>query len=469
LKLAVVASAVAAALHLPWALDLFVPGAGWQAMGGVDPTGAEGLGIGQLLRFQTEASGGLLLAWGIPVAAALPLLVGSGWRFAWAGRLWFVALSCWTLVWLAGHDALPASLPGATFLLVPASAALALAVAIGVSSVEQDVRTGPLGARQVLSAVATLALVLALLPTLGGALNGRWGTPTTDFDRAITALDADGRGSQGAFRVLWLGHPDVLPLGSHRLADGLSYGISSNGSPRLLELWPGRADGGQALAGDALRLAAGGETQRLGRLLAPLGIRFVVVPERAAPERAGTPPRPFPPELRRSFDAQLDLRGSDVDPAVVLYENAAWAPTRIQLTDGAAETVARANSLFGPAIGLDLTQAEAVLTRRTGRLRHEGEVDVGVVYVAESASGGWRLEVDGREVPRLDALGWANAFEVEEGGSATLRYETSPIRWLAIGAQVLLWAAVLAWCAGRRVLLGRVLAPVRSRRSGGRP
>lgn len=462
-KVALGASGIAVVLHLPWSFDVFVPGAGWHVLAGVDPVGLDGFSIFELLRFQSTPSRSEVLAWGLPLAAALPLLVGRGWRLAWAGRLWMVALACWMLVWLGGHEGFPVPLPSAGFLLVPASAAVALAVALAVSSVELDVRTRPLGAAQALSTVAAVALVVALLPTVGATFDGRWGMPTAGFGQSFQSLTADDPAVDDAYRVLWLGHPDVLPLGSHRIADGLSYGISGDGSPNLLELWPGRTDGGAALVGDAVRLALAGETQRLGRLLAPIGVRYVAMPERAAPERTGLPLRPLPPGLRRALGSQLDFRGLDVDAALLLYENAAWAPRRIQATEETAETIVGSNSLFGNAVALDLSGADAVLPRRTGRLRYEGEVEPGVVYVAEAASNSWRLLVNDREVPRSDALGWASTFEVADGGPATLLYRTSLVRRLAVLLQVALWAAVIAWCAGHARFLEELVTSLRDR------
>ena len=72
----------------------------------------------------------------------------------------------------------------------------------------------------------------------------------------------------------------------------------------------------------------------------------------------------------------------------------------------------------------------------------------GTVFVGEGASSDWQLTVDGKAAKRSPAFGWANAFEVPAAGQATLRYDTSPIRWVAVVAQALCWLAVL-WLALR--------------------
>jgi hypothetical protein len=83
--------------------------------------------------------------------------------------------------------------------------------------------------------------------------------------------------------------------------------------------------------------------------------------------------------------------------------------------------------------------------RRTGHATYRGEVPAGPVYVAEAAAPGWQLEVNGRSAGRSRALGWANAFRVDQRGPATLRYRTSPLRWAAVLLQAIVWTALLVY------------------------
>jgi hypothetical protein len=442
LGVALGSSAVAVVLHLPWALDL-LGGGGWEAVGGVSPLGVDTLALGDLLRFGTGAGTASALHWGLPAAAALPLLIGRGWRLTWAGRAWFVALAAWALAWTAGRDLLPMSLPPADLLLVPAAAAISLSVGTGMAAFERDLPGYRFGLPQAASVVVAVVLALATLPTVGATLDGRWGLPRADFHTSLSVLEAPEVEREGSFRVLWLGHPDVLPLGGHPLADDLSYGISTDGVPRLSDRWAAPPDGDHALVEEALELAAAGRTQRLGRLLAPMGIRFLVLPERAAPEREGTPRRPLPSGVPRVAEDQLDLRRIEVDPAVTVFENVDWAPVRAALPAAEGQVVVGSQSLFGAALAADLSVARPVLRERTGHLRFGGTVPDGVLYLAEASSDRWELEVGGQPVERRRAAGWANAFMVEQPGEAALRYRTSPLRWLAVAGQVLLWVVTL--------------------------
>lgn len=435
------AAVVAAVLHLPWALD-FVPvagGSGWSAMAGISPLGTDDLGVGELLRLETGKVGLSAFGWAVPLAAALALFVGRGWRFTWAARAWTVALVCWALVWAGGRDLTGVPLPPAEVLLAPAAAALALAAAAGLAAFEHDLPGYRFGWRQVASLVAAGGVAVATVPVLMGAVDGEWGTPGSDFDRTLAFMESDEVAEAGAFRVLWLGDPEVLPVAGSRLDEGLAYGLSRNGASSLTARWAGGLGSSGHLVGDALRLAAEGRTERLGRLLGPLGVRYLVLAEQAAPARDETLHRPLPPGLVATVGQQLDLRRIDVDPALVIYENAAWLPVRAALGQDAAVD---APELFPAAVRQDLSASAPVLGQGS-HARFRGEVPAGRLYVAETSSPRWQLRTDGQGAEREEALGWANVFTVDEAGPATLRYRTSPLRWLAVAGQAALWFLVL--------------------------
>jgi len=69
--------------------------------------------------------------------------------------------------------------------------------------------------------------------------------------------------------------------------------------------------------------------------------------------------------------------------------------------------------------------------------------------------GRWRLEVDGERADHTKPFGWANGFAITEGGDATLRYDTPPLRYLVLALQTLVWIWAL-----RTVLRLRLNPPV---------
>ncbi|MCU1485015.1 MAG: hypothetical protein JWN67_1761 [Actinomycetia bacterium] len=448
---AIGASGVAAVLHVPWTIDFLLPGSDWWGLGGVAPLVEHAPSVADLLRFHTGSGPLSVLGWAVPVAAALPLVIGRDWRFAWAVRCWCVALACWSLAWAGGQGLLGVALPPAEVLLAPAAAALSLSVALGAVAFERDLRGYHFGWRQVASLVAGAAVLLSVVPVLAGSIDGRWDLPSSDDAASLSFLRRPALQTEGSFRVLWLGDPEVLPVAGFRLDDDLAYGFSENGVGSLTERWSAPTYGATPLVADALLLAARGDTERLGRMLGPLGIRYVLLADRAAPDRTGATRRPVPAGLAATVGRQLDLRRIDVDPALTLYENTAWVPERARIQGQAATEALAAGSSLRTSAANDLTAAaDPVLTDRAGSARYTGHVDAGTVYVADAASSAWQLRVDGRTAKRSKALGWANRFEVASGGEATLRYRTSPLRWAAVAVQLALWLGVAAWLVRER-------------------
>lgn len=438
----------AAVLLVPWSLDFVLPGSQASALPGVGSAPALAPGLGQLLRFETGPLGAPPLGWAFVAAATLPLLVGRGPRLAWAARMWAVALTCWGLAWAAGRGWLEVGAPAADVLLAPAAAAVALSVALGLVAFEIDVPGYRFGWRQ-LAPTATLAVaVLGLLPVAGAALGGRWNLPREDLAGLLSWMPEQRR--EGAFRVLWLGDPEVLPLTGWRLGDGVAYATSRNGPPDATSLWPGGDPRHAERLAEAVGVARRDGTTALGHLLAPAAIRYVVVPLSAAPTRSHAPNRPPPPDVVAALDAQVDLKKLQGDDAVLVYENAAWAPGRARL---APEVKTDAGRSGLPGLRhLELAGSAPVLPEVVSPTRFSGPLAAGDrVFLSEASSSRWKLRVGGATAPRQEAFGWANAYTVPAAGDATLRYRTSPLRYAAVAGQLALWVlAVRRLLAGRR-------------------
>ncbi len=444
------ASVVAVIVHVPWSVDLLLPGSTWWGLGGIAALAPDRVPVTELLRFGSGTAAPSLLGWATVAAAALPLLIGKAWRLSLAVQVWSVALGSWGLAYVAGLELLPVPLPPVSLLLVPGAAGLAFAAALGLVAFEQDLRGYRFGWRQVASIVAGAAVFIGALPTVLAAFDGRWSTPDADFAGTLGFIDEPEAVVEGEGRVLWIGHPASLPVGGQRLTDDLGFALASSGAPDITERWALPGPGATRLVVDALELAAAGRTDRLGRLLAPLGVRYLALPSSVAPDRTGAARRPIPDGLLATTGRQLDLEAIDVDPAVSLYENAAWAPVAVVLPEGAVDAFGGERPIFEAVAPLDLADAPAAV-RPTRHLRAEGEVPAGTVYLAEAAADGWELRVDGEVAPRSQALGWASSFEVAEGGEATLRYRTDPLHWLAVAAQLALWSALVVVVATGRL------------------
>ncbi len=431
-------------LLLPWSAGVVTH---VHAFFGPGPGPGAAPSFARLARFGVGPVGRGPLSWGLLVAATLPLVVGRSWRLAWAVRLWTLVLISLAWAYLAGVGALAA--PPVDVLLAPAATGLSGAVALGVAAFEQDLPGYRFGWRQAVSGVAAAGLAVTLLPVLADSIGGRWQLPTTGPSAVLSSLD---RGRGGDYRVLWVGAPAALPLASSPLGPGRSWAwaTSFDGLPDLTGTWSGGPAGGAAVVAADLRLARQGLTTRLGRLLAPLGVRYIVVPRADAPSGSGAAAVGVPSALVQRLALQTDLEAVGADPNYLVYSNASWLPVRAEVAGGAAlpsrpsdrELVASSLGPARPALtGVHSAQA-------TGKVSG-GER----IYVAATYQPGWRLVVDHRSLRPVRALGVGMSWTIPAGisGRAVLRPGAGSLRlaaqWLIAG----LWAVAitLAVVAGR--------------------
>ena len=125
-------------------------------------------------------------------------------------------------------------------------------------------------------------------------------------------------------RILLIGADGTLP-GMERQGEGYSYRLLKAGPPTLEQAWLApRAVGDLALA-DVLSRLADSETLRPGELLAPFGVRWVVVDQETG--------------FSENFTAQLDLRILAATEDTVVYENLMARPRSDGPFVGAWESV----------------------------------------------------------------------------------------------------------------------------------
>jgi hypothetical protein len=236
--------------------------------------------------------------------------------------------------------------------------------------------------------------------------------------------------------------------------DGTSWAIIDDDPLDARDRWAPPTNDTAELITTALDEMASSSTLRAGRLLAPLGIRFVVVPEFDGVVSTIDDPLPPPEGLLSALESQLDLVGVIPElPTLERFENRAWIPTQALLTGdaAAASTAAGADVL----VRSDLSDAEPVFIGSDALSGTSQTLDPGVVTLAVPDDDRWTLSVDGEQLASRSAFGQTTAFDVADGGSATLRYETSVARIVLVLLQALLWAAALLAAGRVRVPVGR--------------
>ena len=420
--------AAAGGLVLAWLLNF---PAGPTSLGevfsaaGARPDPAGDLTVAELLRFATGSAVESSLVWGLLVLAALALAVARESRFTWVVRAWCLVVVSVLVALASEHGWSPWDLPRPEVLLAPAGFGLALAAAFGAAETVGGTAAGP-RLRWLPAGVGLAALIVGGIPALALTLDGRWGTPRGDFTTPLATVQEESR--LGAFRVLWVGHPDVLPLGGWELDDRLVFATSTAVPPDVGLQWPGSQPPEADRLRDAWREAMSGETDRMGERLAPLGVRYLIVMERIAPEPFGDLAEPAPPLVQARLGAQFDLERQESRAGVAVYRNIAWRPSRTLLA-GTGEVTPEA--LAAPP-NLALPDFDPPAEAR-------GALAAGSTLYLADASDGWVLEVGGARVDPRPALGWAQSFPTGAGGEATLRHEPGA----ANVTRLVLWALVV--------------------------
>ena len=328
----VAGAAVAAVLNLPWLLD------GLSSLFGDRMGGGHGSSWAELLRFDTGPFGDDRLGWALPVAAVLPLALANDYRLAWAVRGWTLYLGSAAVALSAEQGWSPVPLPRPEVIQVPGAVGLAIAAAMGVAAFQVDVRRYRFGWRQFVPLTALVALVAAMIPLLAVVAGGHWNATDDDYADIVPFTDNSARdGDDREGRVLWIGHPDVLPLGSWKLDDGLSFAVSDRGVfPTVAQRWVGELDDRTDQVGQAVVGAPREGTKRLGAELSQWGIDTILVAERLAPAPYGDLSQPAPEWLFDMLDGQLDLAPGSLTAGIATYHNTALIPPTAELSVAAS-------------------------------------------------------------------------------------------------------------------------------------
>ncbi len=428
--LALLGSIASVVLLSPWSWSLI--GADTETLGLRE---RPPLSIGEVLRFDIGPARAGWITLGLLAAAAVPLVIASGPRLWWATRAWLLTLASFALVWLPTRLSATAAVPAPEGVLVPAALGLAVAAGLGVSALLDDMRRSRFGWRQVSAVAAAVGIALPLLAFGVDAGSGRWQLPSSDWPTAVSWMsDVPAR---GGFRVLWIGDPAALPVDG-KIVDGIGYGLTRDGGGDARALWAATGSAADDGLGRALLVARGGDTARLGHLLAPLGVRYVVAVSQFAPDHGAV--KPVDGVLADALGRQLDLSVSRVDDGAIVYANDAWIPRRAVVPTG---TSVEATSGTGFGV-VSASTAPAFAKGVVGPVHRSLAVGPGTLLWSEAADRGWHANAPGLDLVRSNAFAWTNAFALPAHASVGIHYEAGRTRGVLIWLEVVLWVAALA-------------------------
>ncbi len=441
-----VAALVATILLLPWSWSVL--GSQVSAFGA--PVGSQGqLSLGDVLRFHTGHFGSGLAGWAVLVVAALPLFIGRGWRLAWAARLWLVALVSFASAWAASRGGSrlcpsrwrwhrrPPLWPVRPPSVPPHSSSISPGIgSAGVSWPPASPRWRWLW-RSYRSWPRPEAAAGTFLPPTPDQCWPSCPTPTA----ATTGFCGSGTPTPCRWPVeSWIPEWPTEP--------------PSTGSRARRSCGTARTPGATPQLASDLKLVEDRLTTKLGHLLAPAGVRYLVIPNHNGPSGSGAVAVPTPAALLAGLALQTDLQVLDVgDTNYSVYENAAWAPARTLLSSAAQVVASQGEGSRRSVQQLDMSGSDPVLTG-SDPSSSSGSVPAGsTVYMAATRSGGWRLDAAGKSVAPRPAFGWGMSFSVPAGTGAaagtaaaipaTLAFH--PSLWAPFGQtiEILLWLAAV--------------------------
>jgi GT2 family glycosyltransferase len=435
---------VAVALLAPWAVGTAWAGRAWVTVFGLPNSAATAPDWGEIVRFAVGPAARSPVVWLMVAAALLPLVIGRGSRLVWASRLWVMALASWGLALAAYRGDMGSFAPSGPVVLAPAALAVAACVGLGISAFENDLAGREFGWRQLTGVLALVFVGVGLLPVVVSAGGGRWDMPSSGAEEPLAFLTHPS--TAGVSRVLWLGDPRSLPVGAWSLQPGLAYALTPEGLPDTQQVLTPAGPGPAAQVADAVRLALSGGTVHLGRLLAPAGVRYVVVIEGLAPSTVGNAPAsvsaPPPAGLQQDLLEQDDLQVVPGEQGVQVYENGEFVP--VTAARGAPLPAGQDWSYPRPT---DVSGWQPALTPLTGGTAATGPVPAGTVYAGYAPSGRFPLTVSGRTATQKPAFGWAAQYPTT-AGHAALSYSAFPYVPLAVLLELAAWVVLVVALAG---------------------
>lgn len=445
------AFSTAVVLNMPWSLR-FLSSDGWSAIAGIEGAGGRELGWWDALNFGIGRTtlGGLIMLLYVPLVVA-PIIARHS-RFIWALRGLVLVIGGITLTTLNVSGRLPIRLADNGVILAMAAMGLSIGVAVTVLSLGVDVLGGRFGWRQPTAILSLVVIPVGILPVTTMALSGRWNQPSTTLYAQISELIGDS--SEGDFRTLVIGDARLAVSGSHEIGDGLAYSILGNSRATLLDRWTPEPKAVDRLVRPLIDAVAQGSTLRVGRIMAPLGIRYVVVPLVDRVHSTSSAPLTPPGGLVESFSGQLDLEKVYSPPSMVIFENSQWIPLSSLLSSTAL--VASETGGASALVSSELSGSTPILVGTTASRPKTEAIGPGRVHWGIPFDSGWSLRRDGTTITGRPSFGSVMYFDVPEGGTVSLAYSKPITRQIWVVLQVFLWGAVVIAAVQPRLRRKRV-------------
>jgi hypothetical protein len=379
-----------------------------------------------------------LLAVGLFAPLVVSQIVARSSRVAWTMRSLMLVLPTSALIVVNTSSVMDVRTPKTDLLLVVVSCGVALGAATVASFVFDDDAASTFVWWKPLAALALLGVVVGSVPTLVAAVDGRWNQPETTLSQLFAQLPENP--PEGDFVTLYVARPKVLPLRGSRLSNDIAFGVARDGELTLRAQFVSSQSDLDAAVGHIVSLVINNGTIRAGRLLAPLSVRYVVVPIVDGGVSTSEEPLAPPVGLLDGLAQQLDLRRTYTASDLVIFENTAWLPT-LSVLD---ESTALASQQAGDSALVSARLRALAPLPLVGDIASERRaIDPSTVHLAVPYDDGLTLRVGATDVKSRVAFGGTTAFDSPTAGIADINYDTSFGYQLQVLVQVLLWLALV--------------------------
>jgi len=379
-----------------------------------------------------------VLAVGLVVPLAVSQVVARSTRVVWTMRAIFLVVPVSSLIVVNRSSLIDLRTPATEVLLVVVSCGVALGAATLASFVVDDESATTYRWWKPLVALAVVGVVVGSVPTVTATVDGRWGQPTTTLSQLLAQLPTNP--PEGDYATVFVARPEVLPLRGSRLGVDIAVGVARDGELTLRDRFDTSTSDLDATVARIIDHVVASETIRAGRLLAPLAVRYVVVP--IVDGAASTPDEPLAPPvgLIDGLAQQLDLRRTYTASDLVIFENTAWIPALSVLDEASALASQQAGD---SALVSARLRALSPLPLVGDIASARRAIDPSTVHLAAPYDDGLTLRVGSSDVKSRVAFGGTTAFDSPTSGIAQINYDTPFTYQLQIAVQVILWVALV--------------------------
>jgi hypothetical protein len=416
----------------------FVSSNWWQLMAGDQGVTERKIGLVSIARLDFGNTRGGFLVVAIYFCVFCALVVADGWRRLWAIRSSVLVVFGLLLVVLDDQGKLPFALPEPAVMLAIVACGLALAVATCLSVFAETNLNNASDWRRSLSLLMPLAITMMIAPTLLSVTDGRWNQPETLVPQLLEQLPDNPK--EGNYRTLYIGERDLLPVATNSVNSEISYGVADDGAVNFSSNWAPQETSMNLAAQRALTSLIADDTIRVGRLMSPLAIRFIVVPLGDSPSAAAL-------NLVESLSNQLDLRRTYFARDLVIFEDVSWLPIISVLDEESSVASQQASDLNLTSQELKSQSALLIDENSVADKKVKAKFAGGTVHLAVPFDSNWRLMVDDAQLSPRVAFGSSTAFDAPIAGLLSLQYETSPLRYIYLIIQAFVWLCLIMLAA----------------------